>query len=188
MQQLGYKDVVVFESNAAVGGKCFSVEIDGDFYDLGAIQVSNTYKMVPALAAATKTPFYRYNTVPKGQQQQQAASDSSGSGSNSTGLAALAETLGLYASGVANLAAASKRYFREISAPGMLQASQSASLAGATFSEFAASNKFGAPLTARYLFFSFSVFFFPSPVSPLPRLSYFFLPSLPDFSAGSSTP
>ena len=149
LQQLGYKSVVVLEANPDVGGKCLSVEVDGDFYDLGAIQVSSAYKMVPALAAATKTPFYRYSAVPKGQQATGAAASSSSSsnGSSTAGLSALGSVE--LVAGVGALAATSKRYLREIAAPGMLQASESASLAGATFSDFAAANKFGEPLTRR---------------------------------------
>ena len=154
LQQLGYKRVVVFESNPEVGGKCLSVEIDGAFYDLGAIQAAGAYKMVPGLAAATKTPFHRFSAVPKSEAVREAAaaalSGLGGGGGNNTGglSSSLAENAELLA-GVAAVAATTKRYFREISSPGMLQASENPSLAGSTFSEFAAANKFGAPMTMR---------------------------------------
>ena len=135
LQQLGYKDVVVFESDPKVGGKCLSVEIDGEFYDLGAIQLSSTYFMVSSLAAATKTPFHRFYSMPK--------SEVGASNSSSPNVTENVEVL----AGVAALAATTKRYLREVKAPGMLQASQTASLAGVSFSEFAVSNRFGAPMT-----------------------------------------
>ena len=73
--------------------------------------------------------------------------DTCSNGSSTAGLSALGSVE--LVAGVGALAATSKRYLREIAAPGMLQASESASLAGATFSDFAAANKFGEPLTRR---------------------------------------
>lgn len=93
--------------------------------------------MVPGLAAATKTPFHRYSVVPKNETTV----------SNSTG-PTLGEGVEVL-SGVAALAATTKRYFKEVTSPGMLQASVNPSMAGVTFSEFAATNKFGALLTQK---------------------------------------
>ena len=145
LQQLGYKQVVVFESNPKVGGKCFTVEVAGKFYDLGAIQISSVYQLVPSLAAATKTPFRRFTEIPKSEAR---SLNSSSSSSTNTTTPTFAENVELF-SGFAALAATSKRYFKQITAPGMLQASTSASMAGVSFSEFAAQNKFGTPLTQR---------------------------------------
>ena len=98
--------------------------------------------MVTSLAAATKTPFYRFTAIPKSEV---AATASSNNGSSSP---TVAESVELFA-GVAALAATTTRYLSEIKAPGMLQASQRAPLAGVSFSEFAATNKFGKPMTQK---------------------------------------
>ena len=211
LQQLGYRNVVVFESAPRPGGKCFTVEVAGAFYDLGAIQVwerekekekkgtretrggrrrtrttrkltlslslslqvSSAYWMVASLAAATKTPFHRFAVVPK--------NETAPGGSNNT--ATFAENVELVA-GVPALAATTKRFWREITAPGMLQASENPAMAGVTFSEFAQANKFGKELTRRYgaafFFFSSSSFFSISTFRP--RFFFLFFSSLTPLS------
>ena len=162
----------MFEADPRVGGKCLTVEVDGKFYDLGAIQISSAYHLVTSLAAATKTPFRRYGVIPKSEtgflNSSSSSSGSSSSGnSSSPTLSDLASAELL--SGIAALARTTKRYFRAISSPGMLQAGSEPSLAGATFSEFAARNKFGATLTQGCaLFFLFLPSFLRASPSPPP--------------------
>ncbi len=57
LRDRGYQDVTVFERADRVGGKVFSVEIDGAHYDLGAVLVSPGYLRTLALAKRYGVPL-----------------------------------------------------------------------------------------------------------------------------------
>jgi hypothetical protein len=64
LEQAGYHDVVVFEKDDHVGGKCWTIPQDGQFYDMGAVEVTKEYKVVNALVEAFG---YELATVPSGR-------------------------------------------------------------------------------------------------------------------------
>ena len=97
--------------------------------------MSSAYQMVAALAKATGTPFRRFGSF--------GPADNTTDGTTAEAFSTGAELV----AGLAALAATSKRYYREITAPGMQAAASDPSMSQATFAEFAAANKFGAPLT-----------------------------------------
>ncbi len=50
LREKGYTNVVVFEERSRIGGKCNSVHIDGQVYDMGAVFTTSSYTEVIALA------------------------------------------------------------------------------------------------------------------------------------------
>ena len=50
LAEAGYEDVILFEKRGRVGGKCESITIDGQVYELGAVFGAPHYKLVGGLA------------------------------------------------------------------------------------------------------------------------------------------
>ncbi len=50
LRERGYKNIVIFEELNRIGGKCCSIKIDGQVYDMGAVFTTSSYTEVMALA------------------------------------------------------------------------------------------------------------------------------------------
>jgi hypothetical protein len=64
LEQAGYHDVVVFERDDHVGGKCWTIPLDGQHYDMGAVEVTKEYRVVNELI---ETFGLQLATVPSGR-------------------------------------------------------------------------------------------------------------------------
>ncbi len=58
LKECGYKNVMVLEKEARVGGKCYSVTVQGRSFDLGANYVTSAYKQVKRLARKVGATMY----------------------------------------------------------------------------------------------------------------------------------
>src|SRR4051812_16275131 len=58
LRDRGYDDVTVFERANQVGGKAYSVNVDGRHYDLGAVVVSPRYPHTLNLTARYQVPTF----------------------------------------------------------------------------------------------------------------------------------
>lgn len=58
LAERGYHDVKVFESSGRVGGKAMTLQIDGHYYDMGAVLVGNRYPHTMELASRYGVPMF----------------------------------------------------------------------------------------------------------------------------------
>ena len=58
LKKAGYKHVQVLEKSPRLGGKCRSLTVDGQSFDLGANYITSSYTRVRELAAHVKAPMY----------------------------------------------------------------------------------------------------------------------------------
>ena len=58
LKKNGYTNVLVLEREGRIGGKCFSLTVQGRSFDLGANYITSSYKNVKKLAAEFGAPIY----------------------------------------------------------------------------------------------------------------------------------
>lgn len=63
LKKQGFNNVVIFEKDDRVGGRCLSETVDGKSFDLGANYVTSNYKMVKELAKELKADLYAEDNV-----------------------------------------------------------------------------------------------------------------------------
>lgn len=58
LKERGYQNVTIFEKESRIGGKCFSLTVGGNSFDLGANYVTSSYKEVERLARIFDAKLY----------------------------------------------------------------------------------------------------------------------------------